>query len=112
MNCEVARTPGLGRQFGDGELTCLAVEPRDIDTLALAVGEPRKGRRIGAPVGEELFFGCRNALCQKPCCCGSVEKCTSSHCSFHDSSFVRMHASPGGTSSRQSVPREMATAAP
>ena len=52
MNCKVARALGLGRQFGGRELTGLAVEPRDVDALALAVAEPRKGRRVGAPVDE------------------------------------------------------------
>src|SRR5258708_32396915 len=65
LRWKVARTLGLGRQVGGRELAGFAVEPRDVDALALAIGKPQKGRRVGAPVDEVLLAGGRAALCQK-----------------------------------------------
>src|SRR5437016_934314 len=82
MNCKVARTLGLGCQFGGRELAGLAVEPRHVNAFAFAVAKPRKGGGVSAPVGEVLFTGGRDARCQKCCRSGSAEKCASSHGSF------------------------------
>src|SRR5581483_4928003 len=70
---------GLGRQLRGRELTGLAMEPRDVDTLALAVGEARKRCRVRAPVDEVLFTGGADAPGQNRRRSGGAEKSAASH---------------------------------